>query len=242
MLKQNILVFATWYPVISFLCGSLLYTVVLKLLFNACSLPGKDYKVPIDIWTKMDLLSACATMTVFPIVLGTDATGFMDKTTKDLLDYLMIGVIMFQWMRFYQFFLMISELSQMLLTFFSMVIDTLPFMFLVISYLIIATAIFTTLFQDLNSIYMDFTSTIRTLFDGLMGGYTYKGFGEKEWIHMLMIWLHIFMSNILLLNYLIAILSQSYCEMLDKGKFLFKIYLYKYCERYKVGLENKKYG
>lgn len=30
--------------------------------------------------------------------------------------------------------------------------------------------------------------------------------------------------------------------MLDKGKFLYKVYLYQYCERYMVGLANKAYG
>ena len=43
---------------------------------------------------------------------------------------------------------------------------------------------------------------------------------------MYMLWIHVFLSNILLLNYLIAILSQSYADMLDKGKFLYKVYLY----------------
>lgn len=64
------------------------------------------------------------------------------------------------------------------------------------------------------------------MFDGLMGGYTYKGFGDYEMIHMLMMWVHIIMSNILLLNYLVAILSNSYVEMLESGKFLYKVYQY----------------
>ena len=75
-----------------------------------------------------------------------------------------------------------------------------------------------------------------------MGGYTYKGFGEKEYLHMIMIILHFFASNIMLLNYLIAILSQSYSDMLESGVFLYQVYLYQYCERYHVGLNNKKFG
>ena len=75
-----------------------------------------------------------------------------------------------------------------------------------------------------------------------MGGYYYNGFGVKENMHMLMIILHIFGSNILLLNYLIAILSQSYSDMLESGRFLYQVYLYQYCERYMVGLANKKFG
>ena len=44
------------------------------------------------------------------------------------------------------FFLIVAELSKMILTFISMVIDTMPFMFLVSSYLIVVSAIFTTVF------------------------------------------------------------------------------------------------
>ena len=96
----------------------------------------------------------------------------------------------------------------MILTFVSMVVDTLSFMFIVISYLIVAAAIFTTLFQDINTpLYGNFTISLRSMFDGLMGSYGYKGFGEYEMLHMIMMWLHIFIANILLLNYLIAILS-----------------------------------
>ena len=80
------------------------------------------------------------------------------------------------------------------------------------------------------------------MFDGLMASYSYKGFGEYEMLHMFMIWFHIFIANILLLNYLIAILSESYSEMLDKGKFLYKVYQYQYCERYMVGLANFTHG
>ena len=116
-------------------------------------------------------------------------------------------------------------------------------MFIVISYLIVAAAIFTTLFQDINTpLYGNFTISLRSMFDGLMGSYSYKGFGEFEMLHMVMMWLHIFIANILLLNYLIAILSQSYVLMLEQGKFLYKVYLFQYCERFMVGLANPKYG
>ena len=107
----------------------------------------------------------------------------------------------------------------------------------------LSAAIFTTVFQDINkSLYGDFITSSKTMFDGLMASYGYKGFGEYEMLHMVMLWTHIFIANILLLNYLIAILSDSYVGMLEKGKFLYKVIVYQYCERYMVGLENEKYG
>ena len=54
---------------------------------------GRDKKVPIDIWTKFDLISAIATITGFVILLRMKPIDYMTKETKDLLDYMMLTVI-----------------------------------------------------------------------------------------------------------------------------------------------------
>ena len=40
------------YPFVIFLCGALIYSFALKILFNTCAKPGKDNRVPIDVWMK----------------------------------------------------------------------------------------------------------------------------------------------------------------------------------------------
>jgi len=50
------------------------------------------------------------------------------------------------------------------------------------------------------------------------------------------------MSNILLLNYLIAIMSTTYGAMLESGSFMYKVNLYNYCERYLIAFNNRAYG
>lgn len=50
--------------------------------------------------------------------------------------------------------------------------------------------------------------------------------------------LHIFISNIFLLNYLIAILATVFEEMNEVGSFSHKSYMYQYIERYTKGMEN----
>lgn len=54
--------------------------------------------------------------------------------------------------------------------------------------------------------------------------------------------LHLFISSILLLNYLIAILSTVYQVMRDFGDFSFKAGLYSYCERYLIPFNDPRYG
>ena len=59
---------------------------------------------------------------------------------------------------------------------------------------------------------------------------------------MALLILHVYLGNIVILNYLIAILSQSYCDILETGTFLYKVNLYKYCERYIIAMETPAYA
>lgn len=147
-----------------------------------------------------------------------------------------------QWMRFYMFFLVIQAVSPMILTLIGMIKDTVPFMFIVACYILIMSAVFTTLFQDVNSNYKTITYSARTLFDCVMAAYGYTGMKEQENVHQLLLLGHIFMAHILLLNYLIAILSGTYTIFLESGTFLFKVSLYQYCERYLIAFGNPAYG
>lgn len=81
------------------------------------------------------------------------------------------------------------------------------------------------------------------MFDGVNAAYSYVGFGyDYELGHMALLILHVYMGNIVMLNYLIAILSQSYADMLEAGKFLFKVQKFMYCERYMVAMDNPAYA
>ena len=94
MLQSHLEEFAEYYPHILFLCGALCYSVALKLLFNTCARPGKDYRVPMDMWTKFDLVSAVATIVGFPFILMTTPEQMMTKSVKDTLDYMMLAIIL----------------------------------------------------------------------------------------------------------------------------------------------------
>jgi len=50
---------------------------------------------------------------------------------------------------------------------------------------------------------------------------------------------HLYIANIFLLNYLVAILGNVYGDMGEKGTFFYKIYKYKYIERYTIAFKDK---
>lgn len=81
-----------------------------------------------------------------------------------------------------------------------------------------------------------------TNFDATLGGYAYTGSGKAEYFYTVVIIFHIFILNILLLNYMIAILSTTYAGMLELGAFMYKCSLYEYCERYMIAYIDKHYG
>ena len=95
MMVKKLKAFSGYYPMVLFLCGSLCYSVLMKLLFNMTlkAGAGKNLKVPIDIWTKFDLFSAVATIVSFNILLRVEPIDYMTKDVKDLLDYMMLAVI-----------------------------------------------------------------------------------------------------------------------------------------------------
>lgn len=66
--------------------------------------------------------------------------------------------------------------------------------------------------------------------------------GGRELSHTLLTIFHVFMTNVLLLNYLIAILSTTYDAMKQTGIFKYKVNLFQYCERYMVAFADKDYG
>mgnify|MGYP001557908290 CR=1 FL=1 len=52
----------------------------------------------------------------------------------------------------------------------------------------------------------------------------------------------VFFANVLLLNYLIAILSTTFNNMRETGIFRYKCNLFYYCERYMIAFSDKSYG
>ena len=80
--------------------------------------------------------------------------------------------------------------------------------------------------------YVESVVTARTLFDSMIGNYGYTVTTEDQDLHDIVLILHIFIANIFLLNYLIAILSTVYEEMAEMGDFAFKSSKYQYIERF----------
>ena len=88
------------------------------------------------------------------------------------------------------------------------------------------------MFQEDTVIYVDSIVTTRSLFDSLLGNYVWTVTGVDENLHDIALLFHIFVANIFLLNYLIAILSTVYEKANELGSFAYQSNKYQYIERY----------
>jgi len=62
----------------------------------------------------------------------------------------MIIVLLVTWLRFFAYFLVIRQISKLLLTLISMITDTLSFLFIFTCFVVLMASVFSTLYQDTN--------------------------------------------------------------------------------------------
>ncbi len=139
----------------------------------------------------------------------------------------MIFVLCLCWLRFFTYFLVIRDISKLLLILVAMIGDTLAFMFIMCCFILIMSSIFTTLYQDINpDKFGGLAASARNLFDAAIGQYDYEGMDQRILSFSILLIIYVFFGNILLMNYLIAILSTTYENMKQTGIFKYKVNLY----------------
>lgn len=80
-----------------------MFHIALKLIFNIYS----TKKVPLDKWSIMDGISAILNLAAVQVIKNVTVDNMLDPFIKDSLDYFMIVVLAFSWIRFFMYFLVI---------------------------------------------------------------------------------------------------------------------------------------
>jgi hypothetical protein len=144
------------------------------------------------------------------------------------------------WLRFFTLFLLLQRISKLLLTLVRMIETTLSLIIILLGYWVIMATIFTILFQEyLPSTYGSFFLTMRSLFDIAVGDYNYYYLGPMNNTHDVFLMFHAWMTNVFLLNYLIALLTMVYYVMLEGGEYSYKALKYKFYEKFKNVLKDE---
>lgn len=148
-------------------------------------------------------------------------------------------IVFFSWFRFLAILFVIESLSKLLITIVKMMGSATTFLFILFFYLVIMGTIAMTLFQESSITYSTPIFALRTVFDAMCGSYSYDISPEYNYYHTVFMIVHIFFSNIFMLNYLVAILSTVYEQMMETGDFTYKCYRYKYIERYNIAFQDQ---
>lgn len=119
-----------------------MFSIFLKQFFNLWS----KSKIAIDKWTILDTLNGVLNIASYITVISSSAEKLNNAAFKNNLDYIMIFVLISSWIRFFIYFLVVRDISKMLLTIYEMLADTLSFIFIVVCYFIIVASVFTTLY------------------------------------------------------------------------------------------------
>jgi hypothetical protein len=118
-----------------------------------------------------------------------------------------------------------------------MISDAVSFILIVSSYLLLMATIFTTLFQSsMPDKYLNISASLRTLYDSMLGSYDYTDDSDYLISNSILTMIHVFLSNIFLLNFLVAILSTVYEVMMEHGEFSFKSNKYEFIEKYSIAM------
>lgn len=101
-----------------------------------------------------------------------------------------------------------------------MVKDTFKFLFIYFLFLILYSAVGYVMFADIEA-YKTFEDTLLTMYDAGLGGYDFGAYDDSGLTHStigkIYLFVYLLVSLILLLNLLIAILSDSYAAMTEKS-------------------------
>jgi hypothetical protein len=217
--------------------SALVFHLMEKMIFNCFA----NKKLTLDTWTIIDFVSAALNLFCFNVIGNVTPELIIDKTQKEVLNYYVICVTLVSWLRFFGYFLMVRIISKLLHTLFRMLIDTFSFMFLLACYFCIMSSVFTTLFQMPDpERFGGLLITLRTLFDALIGDYSYLDEAPNFTMSFtILMMLHVCISNVFLLNYLIAILSTVFAIMTEYGEFEYRCNKYNYIEKYSVPMMDK---
>ena len=150
-------------------------------------------------------------------------------------NFCMMMIVVTTWARCYSIFMVIEKSSKLLITINEMITSSFTFIFIQMLFMFFMLTFAMGYMQEHSIQYADLFYTLRTLFDGMMGGYSWGSIDPGiQYVSDFFLIIYISIANIFMLNYLIAIMGSVYEDMLEKGDFLYKVKRYQYIERYMI--------
>lgn len=186
-----------------------------------------------DMWILVDIITAASNCVGFICCLTLRIPDILESHQKYRVDCFMAFVIALTWIRFFFYFLLVQQISRMVMTLARIAKHTLAFTLIICSYLIIAAIVFNLVFgESAPDQYGTMALALRSMVDIMMGNYTYQNMGEKNVAHSVLLIIHGVISSIILINFLAGMFSTAYRFLLYYGEFSYKSIKYQFFEKY----------
>lgn len=117
------------------------------------------------------------------------------------------------WLRFMSVMITSKNIGPFLRMIYLMMKEVVNFFLIFMVFLLCSAAIFTALFTSANEGYVDFETSIRTLFSSALANFDLTTFTDYLALGAFILAIYLLIGNVMLLNLLIAILSNVYAEI-----------------------------
>lgn len=120
------------------------------------------------------------------------------------------------WLRFLSVLITSKKFGPFIRMIYLMIKQVVNFLVLFFCLMVCFAAVFTSLFNESSADYETFTKSVRTLYSSAIGVFDFTAFTENEALGGILLGAYLLAAHVLLLNLLIALLSNIYSEVITR--------------------------
>lgn len=152
--------------------SSMLFYVITKSIFNMYA----ELPIPMDRWSVIDIFCAFTNIFCLTLMHTLSKEDVIDEAKKMKYNILMLMTVFATWSRVVGIALVVPQFSELLMTIYAMLGSATTFLFIVMYYLLMMSVLCLALYQEAVPSYSSFIYILRTMFDAMMGAYSYELF------------------------------------------------------------------
>lgn len=129
--------------------SSMLFYVITKSIFNYYA----ELPIPMDRWSVIDIFCAFTNIFCLTLMHTLSKDDVIDENKKEMFNILMLMTVFATWSRVIGIALVVPQFSELLMTIYAMLGSATTFLFIVMYYLVVMSAICLALFQEAVPLY-----------------------------------------------------------------------------------------
>ena len=218
-----------------------IFGILMEQILQVIYVSLKQKSSLLNPWKFLDIITF-----VLMILISSDISGgyvnkrFSDDEKDDLAPGIILSLLMFTiWIRFASIVIVTKTYGQFLRIIYHMIGETLNFFIILLSLFICAAGVFTAIFYNSNPKFISFDISLRTVFADAMGGFDLTNYTSNLALGGTFEAFYLMISNVVLLNLLIAIISNVYETLVERVESEHRNVIISYIEKYQW---DPKYG